>query len=126
MMLFDHTADTLLYCYAWNKKFAKDNGGCDVEDYLPESLRDIVDADLDEDDGYCFYGQARPEMYLHTWLGTSRRKQMKDERFAGKERQTVMATAGSVAGSSLSTSQQGAGYTNISQNPGYYDVGQSP
>merc|ERR1711933_614767 len=48
MMLFDHTADTLLYCYAWNKKFEKDNGGCSVEDYLPESLRDIVDADLDE------------------------------------------------------------------------------
>jgi len=129
MMLFDHAADTLLYCYAWNKKFARDNNGAAVEDYLPESLRDLVDADQDEDDGYVFYGQAKPEMYLSTWLGPSRRRQIKDERLSGKERQSQMAmgsAAASSGGTSLSQPGGVPGYTNISSQVPYQQVASSP
>jgi len=109
MALFDHTAETLLYCYAWNKKFHKDSNGAPVDDYLPESLRDLVDADIDVDEGYCFYGQAKPEMYLHTWM--LKRKQLKADKLTAKERQQgAMSTIGT-------NSRTGAGATgtNISQ-----------
>jgi len=79
MMLFDHTADTLLYCYAWNKKFNKET----VELFMPESLRDLVGHIVDKEDGYQFFGNARPEMYLATWLpkkySSQRGKQAKQE-----------------------------------------------
>jgi len=64
MMLFDHTADTLLYCYAWNKKFNK----ATVEQFMPESLRDLVGHIIEKEDGYQYFGNAKPEMYLSTWM----------------------------------------------------------
>jgi len=64
MMLFDHTADTLLYCYAWNKKFNK----ATVDQFMPESLRDLVGHIIDKEDGYQYFGNAKPEMYLSTWM----------------------------------------------------------
>jgi len=115
MMLFDHTADTLLYCYAWNKKFNKDNDGAPVDDYLPESLRDIIDEDYDKDEAYSYYGNARPEMYLSTWL-PSRRKDNKDKKFSDKERAyntTGMGASGSQRlGGGTSGSGAGPMYTN--------------
>lgn len=72
MSLFDHGADTLLYCYAWNKKFSKDSNGLPIDAYLPDSLRELIDTEIDDDDAYRFYGQARPEMYLGTWLPKKR------------------------------------------------------
>jgi len=63
-LLFDHSADTLLYCYAWNKKYNKDT----IEQFMPESLRDLVGHIHDKEDGYQYFGAARPEMYLATWM----------------------------------------------------------
>mmetsp|Transcript_99399 Transcript_99399/g.207061 ORF Transcript_99399/g.207061 Transcript_99399/m.207061 type:complete len:866 (-) Transcript_99399:179-2776(-) len=70
MALFDHGADTLLYCYAWSKKFAQDNPSFPAEDYLPEKLQDIVDeyAVEEDDDKVALYGRAKDEMYLHKWF----------------------------------------------------------
>merc|ERR1712176_1585517 len=96
MALFDHAAETLLYCYAWNKKFAKDSNGAPVSDYLPESLRGIVDEDSGGDgEGYCFYGQANPSMYLSTWLP---RRKKKGDKINTQER--TLTPMGSVSGRS--------------------------
>jgi len=70
MMLFDHTADTLLYCYAWNKQFNK----ATVEEFMPESLRDLVGHIIDKEDGYQYFGNAKPEMYLSTWRNRNANK----------------------------------------------------
>jgi len=39
MVIFDHTADTLLYTFCWNKS----KGHNTVQNYAPESLRSLVD-----------------------------------------------------------------------------------
>merc|ERR1719343_951208 len=119
MALFDHAAETLLYCYAWNKKFAKDSNGAPVDDYLPESLRDIVDADLDGDnEAYCFYGQANPNMYLHTWM--PRRKQLKSDKINAKERAqaTGLSSMGSQSGRSTRDGPGGATMSQYSYGGG--------
>lgn len=74
MALFEHTADTLLYCYAWNKKYAQESGGVEVEEYLPETLRDLADLDLD-DDKQQLLGQANPAMLLSTYMGGGSQRQ---------------------------------------------------
>jgi hypothetical protein len=70
-MVFDHTADVLLYCYAWNRKFNKKS----TEKFVPELLKPIVAHDLDDDKhDYKLFGAARPEMYLSSWLPTKKKR----------------------------------------------------
>eukprot|EP00927_Polykrikos_kofoidii_P041414 TRINITY_DN3530_c0_g1_i8.p1 TRINITY_DN3530_c0_g1~~TRINITY_DN3530_c0_g1_i8.p1 ORF type:complete len:727 (-),score=88.99 TRINITY_DN3530_c0_g1_i8:237-2417(-) len=66
-MVLDHTADTLLYCYAWNKKFNK----VTVDKFIPENFRSIV-GNADKADAYPLYGNAKPAMYLGSWLPTKK------------------------------------------------------
>jgi hypothetical protein len=72
MMLFDHTADMLLYCYAHSRSLVRgDVNKHAVEKFVPELLKRIVDHDnkgQDEKMDFKLYGAARPEMYLSTWL----------------------------------------------------------
>jgi len=64
MTLWDHTADTLLYCYSWSRRWDRKT----VDKYIPESLRYIVGFDDMESDRYPYYGKAKTAMYLRTWL----------------------------------------------------------
>jgi len=64
MTLWDHTADTLLYCYAWSRRWDRKT----VDKYIPETLRYIVGFDDVEHDRYPYYGKAKTAMYLRTWL----------------------------------------------------------
>jgi hypothetical protein len=66
MQLVDHTADCLLYCYAWSKRFKREN----VDRYVPEELREIVGFEDKNPDEFQYYGRADPNMYLGTWFGT--------------------------------------------------------
>merc|ERR1711862_805698 len=63
-MIFDHTADTLLYCYAWHKRHDKKN----IDKFIPEKLRYIVGWDDMNTDKYPYYGQAPVNMYLSTFF----------------------------------------------------------
>ena len=65
-MLVDHTFDTVLYCYAFNKRYYKNSGGSPVDDFLPDSMKDVVNIDKEDDD--IPYGNARPNMYLNTFM----------------------------------------------------------
>lgn len=67
-MLVDHTFDTVLYCYAFNKRYYKNSGGSPVDDFLPDSMKDVVNIDKEDDD--IPYGNARPNMYLNTFMPT--------------------------------------------------------
>lgn len=62
-MLLDHTADVLLYCYAWNNKYKKSN----VDKYVPDDLRSVVGVADKNADSYPLYGNAPSNMYLSTW-----------------------------------------------------------
>jgi hypothetical protein len=64
MTLWDHTADGLLYCYAWSRQWDRST----VDKYIPESLRYIVGFDDTEQDRFPYYGKADNKMYLRTWL----------------------------------------------------------
>jgi len=64
MTLWDHTADTLLYCYAWSRRWDR----ATVDKYIPESLRYIVGFDDMDQDRYPYYGKAKNNMYLRYWL----------------------------------------------------------
>jgi len=64
MMLWDHTADSLLYCYAWSRRWDRKN----VDKYIPEFLRAIIGGDDKENDRYPYYGKAKNNMYLRFWL----------------------------------------------------------
>lgn len=96
-MLVDHTFDTLLYCYAWNKKYAKNNGGAPVEDYLPDSMKDIVNVDKDDDD--VPYGNARPNMYLNTFMPSGWFPSKKDSARGQTPSATFSASMGGASGS---------------------------
>lgn len=75
MSAWDHTSDTLLYCYAWNRKFSRKS----VEKYIPESVRAIVGYEDKEDDRYPFYGRAKTNMYLRSWITVNDKKEKKKE-----------------------------------------------
>jgi len=75
-MLFDHTADVLLYCYAFNKRFKKHT----VEKYVPDELRNVVGAEDREYDEWGKYGRAMPPMYLATWMATGNKDEGPKER----------------------------------------------
>jgi hypothetical protein len=64
MTLWDHTCDGLLYCYAWSRKWKRET----VQDYIPEHLRMIVGFDDVENDRYPYYGRAKANMYLRSWM----------------------------------------------------------
>jgi hypothetical protein len=98
MLLFDNTADCLLYCYAWNRRY---NPKC-IEKYMPESIRAITDHDNydpDQEGSRKFYGSAKPEMYLSTWL-PSKKKKSEDEMGKVKSKQSI---AGSAVNTRVST-----------------------
>eukprot|EP00929_Paragymnodinium_shiwhaense_P024120 TRINITY_DN14956_c0_g1_i1.p1 TRINITY_DN14956_c0_g1~~TRINITY_DN14956_c0_g1_i1.p1 ORF type:complete len:843 (+),score=139.21 TRINITY_DN14956_c0_g1_i1:357-2531(+) len=60
----EHAADTMLYCFAWIKKFKKGNTG----KYVPDEIRGIVGRDDLNADNYPYYGGAEPTMYLSTYV----------------------------------------------------------
>jgi len=98
MLLFDNTADCLLYCYAWNRRY---NPKC-IEKYMPESIRGIVDHDNydpDQEGSRKFYGSAKPEMYLSTWL-PSKKKKNEDDMGKAKSKRS---DAGSAVNTRVST-----------------------
>jgi hypothetical protein len=64
MTLWDHTCDSLLYCYTWSRKWDR----ATVDKYIPETLRYIVGFDDTENDRYPYYGRAKNNMYLRSWL----------------------------------------------------------
>jgi hypothetical protein len=83
MLLFDNTADCLLYCYAWNRRY---NPKC-LEKYMPETLRPIVDHDAydpDQEGPRKFYGNAHPDMYLSSWLPSKKKKDEDELKMKGK------------------------------------------
>lgn len=65
-MLLEHTADLLLYCYAWNKKTKK----ATVDTFIPDKLTLVVGFEHRNPDGYPMYGKANPKMYLSTFFDT--------------------------------------------------------
>jgi hypothetical protein len=64
MTLWDHTADCLMYDYAWSRRWNRKI----VDKYIPETLRCIVGNDDKEDDRYPYYGKAKTSMYLRSWI----------------------------------------------------------
>jgi len=69
MSAWDHTADTLLYCYVWNRKFSI----ASVEKFVPDSVLNIVGQDHKEEDRYPYYGKANEVMYLRSWINTGKK-----------------------------------------------------
>lgn len=68
MALLDQTADTILYCYSYNKKYKK--GTC--QQYMPDDLANIVGNDHLHTDTFPFYGDhVNPNMYLGTFMGSA-------------------------------------------------------
>lgn len=63
-MVFDHTADTLLYCYAWHKR----NDKSSIDKFIPDKLRYIVGWGDLNNDKYPYYGKAPNNMYLSTFV----------------------------------------------------------
>jgi len=89
--LFDVTADTLLYCYGWNRKYNKKN----VENYIPETLRYLVGFDDGVgQDKYPYYGKANKNMYLSTFMPTKPKKKWSEKKAAGATGATMYDTAG--------------------------------
>jgi hypothetical protein len=78
MSAWDHTSDTLLYCYAWNRKFSPKK----VDKFIPEAVRAIVGYEDREEDRYPYYGRAKTNMYLRSWLpvGSRSKKKAKEEK----------------------------------------------
>lgn len=64
MNLWDHTSDSLLYCYVWHRRWSRKT----VDKHIPDSLRHIVGFDDTEHDRYPYYGKAKNNMYLRFWL----------------------------------------------------------
>merc|ERR1719263_395445 len=80
-MIWDHTDDGLLYCYAWSRMWDRKT----VDKYIPESLRFIVGFDDIENDRFPYYGKAKNNMYLRYWLpmagvdGGNKKKAISDD-----------------------------------------------
>lgn len=81
--LFDHTADTLLYCYAWNKKFNKET----VEMFIPETIGNLVGHIIEGSDAYQYFGNARPEMYLASWMPRTYKETVQTRQNQRKQKQ---------------------------------------
>eukprot|EP00933_Yihiella_yeosuensis_P037933 TRINITY_DN31924_c0_g1_i2.p1 TRINITY_DN31924_c0_g1~~TRINITY_DN31924_c0_g1_i2.p1 ORF type:complete len:938 (+),score=140.68 TRINITY_DN31924_c0_g1_i2:137-2815(+) len=62
--LIDHMADTLMYCFTFNKKFNKASS----LQFVPHQIQDLVGHDGIQERTYGFFGRARPEMFLSTWV----------------------------------------------------------
>jgi len=118
--LLDHTADTLLYCFAYNKKFNKKT----CYKFAPRNIRDLVGFDGIKDSTYGYYGTARPGMYLTPWLNSAKQGTAQawttppqhDGAWMSPEEKAAIAAARSGAGTPNSQmasqmgSQYGAGY----------------
>jgi hypothetical protein len=106
MNLIDHTADSLLYCYAWSKRFKRET----VDRYVPEDLREIVGFEDKNPDEYGYYGRADPNMYLGTWMAT-KPDPNKDKRAQGMkasaDQRSLMASR-----NPMDNSARGYGYEN--------------
>jgi len=66
MAVFDVALDAMLYCFAHNRKANKRT----VDKFVPTKLGDMVghvEGDGDEI-SYPYYAQARPHMFLSTWM----------------------------------------------------------
>lgn len=66
MMLIGFTADLLLYCYIWNKKFNDKT----IEQHAPDEIWQLTGYDH-HSKGYPYFGKAHPNMYVSTWLDWS-------------------------------------------------------
>lgn len=109
MTLWDHTADTLLYCYAWARRWNRKT----VNNYIPEGLRYIVGFDDVEHDRYPYYGKAKTNMYLRTWLPMvgmedPKKKKAEKDRKGESKKETQMASR-AVANPRMPSQQQGDG-----------------
>jgi hypothetical protein len=62
--LWDHTADCLMYDYTWARRWNRKT----VDHYIPEVLVHVVGYDHAIDDRYPYYGKAKANMYLRSWL----------------------------------------------------------
>merc|ERR1719265_2193254 len=80
-MLLEHTADMLLYCYAWNKKVKK----ATVDDHIPDALTLVVGFEHKHTDGYPMYGKANPKMYLGTFMDTKAKPAQKPPPLASQD-----------------------------------------
>mmetsp|Transcript_42055 Transcript_42055/g.98011 ORF Transcript_42055/g.98011 Transcript_42055/m.98011 type:complete len:855 (-) Transcript_42055:224-2788(-) len=65
--LYDHLADSLLYCFAYNRKVNKKT----IEKFVPEEIHEIIGKEVIErtmKSTYGYHGRARPEMFVSTWM----------------------------------------------------------
>jgi hypothetical protein len=112
MTLWDHTADALLYCYAWSRMWKRDT----VDKYIPESLRFVVGFDDKENDRYPYYGRAKNNMYLRYWLpGSITGDQKKKEEEPPKMTGTMMGSKFGAYGQTM-----GAGGPSMSDQQGSF------
>lgn len=107
-LIYDHTADTLLYCYAWSKKYKRDS----VDRFCPDALRAVVGYDDKHADRFPYYGKAPAPMYLSSWLPTKKAEKNEKKLDGAKfgTQQGNSAYFGTGANPNIST-----------QAPGYYD-----
>jgi len=132
MMLIDHSADCLLYCFAWNRKMKKSS----LDKYIPESLREIVGYDDQHHDSFPFYGRANPNMYLGTWFsaalkggkhhekkGDKGKKDKKDPGKAQKMNMTAPVDARGSAGPSYQPMQTDDMFRSSPPNSSYAGAG---
>jgi len=103
--LLDNTADALLYCYAFNRKFNKKV----VQKFVPEEIRDIVGWDGVKDNSFGMYGKAQPNMYVGTWFRGGQSTFEGWTKPAKKATGTAMATSGSA----MASRPAGATYQNL-------------
>lgn len=64
--LLDHMADSLLYCFAYNKKFNKKT----VDRFVPEEIQDLIGGEEIEKltkPQHSWTGKAQPDMFVSTW-----------------------------------------------------------
>jgi hypothetical protein len=70
MSIWDHSADTLLFCYVFNRKFSYET----LSKYVPESVRAMVGYDDEEEERPVYYGRAKESMYLRSWIPVKEKK----------------------------------------------------
>lgn len=65
--LYDHLADSLLYCFAYNRKANKKT----IHKFVPEEIQEMIGKEVIDSvkkPSYGYHGRARPEMFVSTWL----------------------------------------------------------
>jgi len=65
MQIFNHTADTLLYCFAWNRELSKQDEECYPGKYCPGGLRDMMqDYEMEPGGGIELEGEYNAADYI--------------------------------------------------------------